>query len=212
MYIVHAANIQEPTGRVIRARAKALGVLGGLPPLHPVVKQDQEQALQPKTKRASSDNKSATDVGPAVQAKRRAVLKDISDNPFNRSRIKLSVPNWGNNGPMIVLNISMSSWKARQSITSVPTLLQGKERGIKNVHGANTQEPTGRVTRARAKALGVLGGNMTKSRLFSQKPNGHHQITSHVGPAVQAKRSAVLKDISNNPFNGSRIKLRDEVV
>lgn len=87
---VHAANIQGPTGRVTRARAKALGVSGGLPPLHPVVKQDQKQALQPKTKRASSDNKSATDVAPAVQVKRRAVLKDISNNPFNNSNIKVA--------------------------------------------------------------------------------------------------------------------------
>nr|GEV51481.1 cyclin A/B/D/E [Tanacetum cinerariifolium] len=87
---VSAANIQGPTGRVTRARAKALGVSGGLPPLHPVVKQDQKQALQPKTKRASSDNKSATDAGPAVQAKRRAVLKDISNNPFNGSGIKVA--------------------------------------------------------------------------------------------------------------------------
>lgn len=87
---VLAANIQGPTGRVTRARAKALGVSGGLPPLHPVVKQDQKQALQLKTKRASSDNKSATDVAPAVQAKRRAVLKDVSNNSFNGSGIKVA--------------------------------------------------------------------------------------------------------------------------
>lgn len=49
-------NVYVPTGQVTRARAKALGVLGGLPPLHPVVKQDQNHALQLKIKRASSDN------------------------------------------------------------------------------------------------------------------------------------------------------------
>ncbi|PWA76873.1 Cyclin A/B/D/E [Artemisia annua] len=86
---VSVANIQGPTGRVTRARAKALGVSGGLLPLHPVLKQDQKQALQPKTKRASSDNKSATDVAPAVQVKRRAVLKDISNNSFNGSSVKV---------------------------------------------------------------------------------------------------------------------------
>ncbi|PWA93137.1 Zinc finger, RING-CH-type [Artemisia annua] len=86
---VSVANIQGPNGRVTRARAKALGVSGGLPPLHPVLKQDQKQALQPKTKRASSDSKSATDVAPAVQVKRRAVLKDISNNSFNGSSVKV---------------------------------------------------------------------------------------------------------------------------
>ncbi|GKB68391.1 hypothetical protein Tco_0929803, partial [Tanacetum coccineum] len=86
---IHAANIQGPTGRVTRARATALGVLRGLLPLHLVLKQDQNQALQPKTKRASSDSKSAADVGPAVEAKRRVVLKDISNNPFNGSGIKV---------------------------------------------------------------------------------------------------------------------------
>nr|GEV63938.1 ribonuclease H-like domain-containing protein [Tanacetum cinerariifolium] len=46
-------------------------------------------ALQPKTKRASSDSKSAADVGPAVEAKRRAVLKEISNNPFKGSSIEV---------------------------------------------------------------------------------------------------------------------------
>ncbi|KAI3728195.1 hypothetical protein L6452_16827 [Arctium lappa] len=86
---VPAANIQGATARVTRARAKVLGASRGLPPLHPLVKQDHKQALQPKTKRASSDNKSATDVA-SVQAKRRSVLKDITNNPIGDSSVKVS--------------------------------------------------------------------------------------------------------------------------
>ncbi|XP_076926172.1 cyclin-A2-1-like [Bidens hawaiensis] len=85
---VPAANIQGPTGRVTRARAKTLGASGGLPPLHPVVKQDHKQALQPKTKRTLSDVKSANVVAPIGQAKRRAVLSDITNNSFDESSIK----------------------------------------------------------------------------------------------------------------------------
>ena len=88
---VPAANIQGATARVTRARAKVLGASRGLPPLHPSVKQDNKQALQPKTKRALSDNNSATDVASNVQAKRRAVLKDITNNPFEDSSLR--VPN-----------------------------------------------------------------------------------------------------------------------
>lgn len=93
---IPVANTQCTTSRVTRARAKALGTSGVLllPPLHPVVKvkQEHKQILQPKTKRASSDNnKSAsTDVVPIVQSKRRAVLKEITNNPFNHSSIKLT--------------------------------------------------------------------------------------------------------------------------
>lgn len=90
---VPAANIQGPIGRVTRARAKVLGATGGLPPLHPVGKQDHKQTLQPKTKRALSDNKSATDVASVVQPKRRAVLKDITNKPLDDSNIKTATGN-----------------------------------------------------------------------------------------------------------------------
>ncbi|GJX87128.1 hypothetical protein Tco_0339142 [Tanacetum coccineum] len=45
---------------------------------------DQKQAPQLKTKWAY-----ATDVGPAVQAKRRVVLKDIFNSPFDGSSVKV---------------------------------------------------------------------------------------------------------------------------
>lgn len=88
---VPVANYHCAPARVTRARAKALGASGVLPPLHPVTKQDHKHTLQPKTKRTSSDNnKSATDVAPIVQSKRRAVLKEITNNPFNHSSIKVT--------------------------------------------------------------------------------------------------------------------------
>ncbi|KAJ0666471.1 putative cyclin domain-containing protein [Helianthus annuus] len=75
---VPAANIQGPTVRVTRARAKVFGASAGLPPLQPVAKQDHKRAP-------------LTVVAPTVQAKRRAVLKDVTNNSFDESSIK--VPN-----------------------------------------------------------------------------------------------------------------------
>ncbi|KAI3707177.1 hypothetical protein L6452_25469 [Arctium lappa] len=86
---VPVANIQEPTARITRARAKALGISGGLPPLHPLVKQESKQALQPNSKRGSADNKSTADVGNGFQSKRRAVLKDVTNMPFDDLNMKV---------------------------------------------------------------------------------------------------------------------------
>ncbi|XP_071695700.1 cyclin-A2-1-like [Rutidosis leptorrhynchoides] len=90
---VPAVHIQGATGRVTRARAKTLGTSGGLPPLHPLVKQNHKQALRPNTKRASSDNKSVTDAAPSGQAKRRAVLGDITNKYIDSSRGTVSKGN-----------------------------------------------------------------------------------------------------------------------
>ncbi|XP_024985204.1 cyclin-A2-1-like [Cynara cardunculus var. scolymus] len=86
---VPVANIQEPTARITRARAKALGISGRLPPLHPLVKQESNQALQSNSKRGSSDNKPTTDVGNGIQSKRRAVLKDVTNMPFDDLNMKV---------------------------------------------------------------------------------------------------------------------------
>ncbi|KAK9072074.1 hypothetical protein SSX86_008506 [Deinandra increscens subsp. villosa] len=85
---VHPANNKVPTTRITRARAKALGVSGDLPPLHPRAKHEFNQFLQPNSKRGSSDNKS-NDAGSNFQSKRRAVLKDVSNMPFNDLNIKV---------------------------------------------------------------------------------------------------------------------------
>lgn len=90
---VPAANIQGPVGRVTRARAKTLGPSGGLPPLHPVVKQDHKRALQPKTQHTLSNDKSVTVVAPIVQAKRRTVFRDITNNHLDESSIKVPSEN-----------------------------------------------------------------------------------------------------------------------
>ncbi|KAM0011474.1 putative cyclin domain-containing protein [Helianthus debilis subsp. tardiflorus] len=85
---VRTANIEEPTKRITRAQAKALGVSGDLPPLHPQAKQRNNQFQQPNSKRGSSDNKSA-DVRASFQSKRRAVLKDVTNMPFNKLNTKV---------------------------------------------------------------------------------------------------------------------------
>ncbi|KAI3522450.1 hypothetical protein L1887_00220 [Cichorium endivia] len=81
----HSANIPKPTARITRARAKALGISGNLPPLHPPVKQE------PKSKRGSSDNKSSIDVGSSFQSKRRAVFKDVTNMAIDDSNMKVEV-------------------------------------------------------------------------------------------------------------------------
>lgn len=83
-----AAHIQQPTARITRARAKALGISGGLPPLYPHVKQEFNQVLQQNFKRGSSDNKS-TDAGSRIQSKRRSVLKDVTNIPFDDLNMKV---------------------------------------------------------------------------------------------------------------------------
>ncbi|KAI7757241.1 hypothetical protein M8C21_023762 [Ambrosia artemisiifolia] len=85
---VRAANIKGPTKRITRAQAKALGISGDLPPLHPRAKQEFNQFLQPSSKRGSSENKS-TDVVSNFQSKRRAVLKDVTNMPFSDLNMKV---------------------------------------------------------------------------------------------------------------------------
>ncbi|KZV53905.1 hypothetical protein F511_23670 [Dorcoceras hygrometricum] len=75
-----SSNIAGSNLRITRARAKALGSLGGLPPLHPSAKHDEKQVLRTNSKRAASyDNKTASNTAVCPQQKRRAVLKDITN-------------------------------------------------------------------------------------------------------------------------------------
>ncbi|KAI3454048.1 hypothetical protein Pfo_010711 [Paulownia fortunei] len=89
-----SSYLREPTVRVTRARAKALGSSGGLPPLYPSAKQD-DKVLQTNSKRAASgDKKPAVGSAACPQRKKRAVLKDVTNitshnadtNCFNASR------------------------------------------------------------------------------------------------------------------------------
>ncbi|KAL0372106.1 UNVERIFIED_CONTAM: Cyclin-A2-2 [Sesamum calycinum] len=70
---------REATVRITRARAKALGSSGVLPPLYPSVKKDGK-VLRTNSKRAASDVKKPA-VGSAAcpQRKKRATLKDITN-------------------------------------------------------------------------------------------------------------------------------------
>ncbi|KAJ0431902.1 putative cyclin [Helianthus annuus] len=112
---VPAANIQGPPGRVTRARAKVFGASAGLPPLQPVVKQDHKRAP-------------LTVVAPMVQAKKRAVLKDITNNSFNESSIK--VPN--GNKAQISKRVKRCAVKKNEKVArSIPVDLQIQKRNIK---------------------------------------------------------------------------------
>ncbi|EEF45957.1 cyclin A, putative [Ricinus communis] len=77
-----AAKFEEPITRITRARAKALGTSGGIPPVpKPFLKEDHKQrALRANTKRtASDDNKAFVTAVSGLQHKRRAVLKDVTN-------------------------------------------------------------------------------------------------------------------------------------
>ncbi|KAF3612543.1 Cyclin-A2-1 [Capsicum annuum] len=79
-----SSNLKVPTVRITRARAKALGSSGGLPPLHPSVRQDKKQGQVTqgiKSKRPASDeNKPVNSASIAAQQpKRRAVLRDVTN-------------------------------------------------------------------------------------------------------------------------------------
>ncbi|KAI3468283.1 hypothetical protein Pfo_024946 [Paulownia fortunei] len=75
-----SSNLREPTVRITRARAKALGSSSGLPPLYPSAKQDDKQVLRANSKRAASDNnKPAASSAACPRHKKRAVLKDVTN-------------------------------------------------------------------------------------------------------------------------------------
>ncbi|XP_073050942.1 cyclin-A2-4-like [Primulina eburnea] len=75
-----SSNITGSNLRITRARLKALGSLGGLPPLHPSAKQDGKRVSRTKYKRAASyDNKNASSPAACPQQKKRATLKDITN-------------------------------------------------------------------------------------------------------------------------------------
>lgn len=93
---IMATNSEQPNVRITRARAKSLGTLGGLPPLKPLMNEDQNKVAQLDSKRAQPDSKrDVTDGKNAVvgctafpQRKKRAVLQDVTNIGRNKSNIK----------------------------------------------------------------------------------------------------------------------------
>ncbi|KAF3447210.1 hypothetical protein FNV43_RR12390 [Rhamnella rubrinervis] len=75
------ANFEEPSGRITRARAKALDASGRvLPSVKHSFQPDRKRALQENSKRAASDeSKASTTATAGLQHKRRAVLKDVTN-------------------------------------------------------------------------------------------------------------------------------------
>lgn len=73
-------KVEEPIGRITRARSKALGAAGGIcSSSKPSFKQDQKRVLRGNSKRAASDeNKASVTATVGLQPKRRAVLKDVT--------------------------------------------------------------------------------------------------------------------------------------
>ena len=74
-------KVEEPTGRITRARSKALGAAVGIcSSSKPSFKHDQKRVLQVNSKRAASDeNKASVTTTVGLQPKRRAVLKDVTN-------------------------------------------------------------------------------------------------------------------------------------
>ncbi|CDP18418.1 unnamed protein product [Coffea canephora] len=74
------SNFEEPAMRITRARAKALGQSGGLPPLYPSSKPNDNRVLRPNFKRTAPDeNKPVTTAAACHQHKKRAVLNDVTN-------------------------------------------------------------------------------------------------------------------------------------
>ncbi|XP_051151139.1 cyclin-A2-1-like [Andrographis paniculata] len=76
-----SSNVRDHSSRITRSRAKALGLSGGLPPLHPSAKQDNKPVSRANSKRsaASSSNKPAMSSAACPPQKKRAVLKDVTN-------------------------------------------------------------------------------------------------------------------------------------
>ncbi|CAN1828087.1 CYCA2-2 [Linum perenne] len=74
-------NVQGPTVRITRARARALGASGGvLPAATTSLQQDQKRVLKVSTKRqAAEENKASAMGATGVQRKKRAVLKEVTN-------------------------------------------------------------------------------------------------------------------------------------
>ncbi|XVE71611.1 hypothetical protein DITRI_Ditri10aG0165000 [Diplodiscus trichospermus] len=74
-------KVEEPTGRITRARSKALGAPGGICfSSKPSFKQDQKRVHRLNSKRAASDeNKASVTATVGLEPKRRAVLKNVTN-------------------------------------------------------------------------------------------------------------------------------------
>ena len=86
-----SAKDEERPLRVTRARARALGSLGGIPPYsRPSFKNEQKNALRANSKRTASDENRTSVVAPAdPQHKGRAVLTDVTNISINASKFQV---------------------------------------------------------------------------------------------------------------------------
>ncbi|KAK5833766.1 hypothetical protein PVK06_017623 [Gossypium arboreum] len=81
-------SIEEPTGRITRARAKVQRGAEGMCSSKPSFKQDQKCVLRMNSKCASSDeNRTCVAATVGLQPKRRAVLKDVTNVSANGMQI-----------------------------------------------------------------------------------------------------------------------------
>ncbi|XP_024994596.1 cyclin-A2-1-like isoform X2 [Cynara cardunculus var. scolymus] len=189
---VPAANIQGATTRVTRARAKVLGASRGLPPRHPLVKQDHKQALQPKAKRASSDNKSATDVASNVPAKRRAVLKDITNNLFEDSSIKVSNGIKDQTSKQVKRCTGKKNGRVAPSLPVDPQIQKRKEKASESMTKQSTKELLKITSQLKSETDGAviyknpsIGESKTTSEVEASKDQSIIDIDSkHKGPQM----------------------------
>ncbi|KAI3716815.1 hypothetical protein L1987_67984 [Smallanthus sonchifolius] len=172
---VHAVNIKEPTTRITRARAKALGVSRDLPPLHPQAKQEFNQFLQPNCKRGSSENKS-TDMGSNFQSKRRAVLKDVTNmkviNEIKIQTSKQTRKNVAEKNAMVAPTVYVGPqvWKGKTKATQDMT-----EQSIKELREITSQLKL--VNDLESKPIIALGSSLPKGeiKISNQLEAGNEQ-------------------------------------
>ncbi|CAK9168457.1 unnamed protein product [Ilex paraguariensis] len=133
------ATFQQPTVRITRTHAKALGSSGGLPPLIPSAKQDQKRVFRPNSKRAALDeNKAAVNVTAGLQHKKRAVLKDVTNVFCENSYVNFS-----------------NATKIQPSKQSKKSTAKNKAKVVPVVSLVNTQnaKTTGEITKPKVEDL-----------------------------------------------------------
>ncbi|XP_028802371.1 cyclin-A2-1-like [Neltuma alba] len=136
---VYAEDAKFPV-RITRARARALGSLGGIPPSsRPSFMQEQKRAHPTKSKRAASDeNKASVVTMDGLQNKRRAVLRDVTNICENSNDKSTDASSFQAKGGKNTKSASVVSTEASSTQEDVKTKLAEELSKIRMVESRNT--------------------------------------------------------------------------
>lgn len=128
--------------RITRARARALGSLGGIPTSsRPSFKQEQKRAHPAKSKRAASDESKASVVIPdGLQKKRRAMLTDVTNICENSYHKRIDAPSFQAKGGKKTKSASVVSTEVSSTQEDDKTKLAEELSKIRMVESRNTTD------------------------------------------------------------------------